>query len=694
MATLSSKLVISLLDRASGPARRIAQSLGTMKAAGKGVAAVGASIQRTTRKMQRNAATASTGLAAPTALVSGLMLRNAYSFDKALRMIAATGEMSEKQVAALRDRIESLAKIYPKTRREIAKGALEYITAGNSPEATIAALPDLVRGAIASNQSVGKTGADVTDIVAAYFGKIDDPEVYAKRVKEVLDLLSVGASSANHTWAEQTIAMQYATPVARALAIPLRQLVAMVGTLADNGFKSEKGGSALRTMLIRIRKPTKQARAALKALGIDINKVFKFSAKKALDHTLLQDHLEANFGQLGPKVQAAIKSATSQKSIKDVDKFREHLIAKISQALNIKPGDAGMDTVISAIDDHLLTAVDNMDPDGFFKKLDKANLAQQAAIFGVRRSPQAIALSRGWAIYTAKLQKINDLAVGATERRMKVFMQGFSGAVDKLISKLDYLGAQIEKSGLLDGMTSLIEKSGEFVNSASAASPGLLKFAGASLVTIAVLGPLGMLLSGAAAGISLVGGAAKLAGLSLLAMSRVSLTGLAVAPLLAGWTSLSAAIGRARVQHKLMTMEMAAGNLTRAGAMAAVIAPWTRFKGVLGGVVSALRFIGKFTLVGAAIAGAATFLYNNWQGLGAFFSGIGAGFMESLGPAKPVVEGVANALGNILDLLSRIFGPLDETGEKWRAWGKNVGQVLAAPVNGVAELVGWIGSMG
>jgi len=239
----------------------------------------------------------------------------------------------------------------------------------------------------------------------------------------------------------------------------------------------------------------------------------------------------------------------------------------------------------------------------------------------------------------------------------------------------------------------LIGKLGDTVDRMSEAAPGLLKFAGAATLTLGVLGPLGMLLSGVAAGVSVVGGVAKLAGLSLLAMSRVSLTGLAVAPLVAGWTALSGAIGRARVQHKLMSMEMAAGNLTRAGAMGAVIAPWTRFKGVLGGVVSALRFIGKFTVIGAAIGGAATFLYNNWRGLGEFFTSLGAGFMESLGPAQPVVEGIANAFGKVFDMISRMLGPLDESGEKWRSWGKTVGSALALPFEKLGQIVQYMGEL-
>ena len=693
MAVLSSKLIVSLLDRASGPARRIAASIGHMKKSGMGVASVGANMQRTARRMQRSAATATTGLSAPSALMGGMMLRNAYTFDKSLRMIAATGEMTEQQVAALRDRIVSLAKVYPKTRQEIAKGALEYITAGNTPEATNAALEDLVRGAIASNQNVGKTGADVTDVVAGYYGKISDPETYAKRVRGVLDLLSVGASSANHTWGEQTLAMQYATPVARALGMPLERLVAMVGTLADNGFKGEKGGSALRTMLIRLRKPTAEARAALKELGIDVGKIFKFNSAKALDTTLLQGHLEANFGKLGQGVITALESAMSKQRVGNVNDFREHLVAKLAKAMNISARDAGMTSLMSAIDAHLNTAVDNINLDALFNKLTKANLAQQAAIFGVRRSPQAVALSKGWEIYTDKLKKINDLAIGATERRMKIFMQGFSGSVDKLVSKLDFLSNSIEKSGLLSAFTDGIESVGEWVEKLGKSSPELLKFGGAAILALGVLGPMGMLLLGAGAAITTVGLAAKMALIPVMSMSRVSLSGLAVASLVAGWQGLSGAIGAARVQHKLMTMEMAAGNMTRAGGIMAMLAPWSRFKGILSGVLGGLRMLARFTLVGTAIVGAGTFLYNNWKGLGQFFVGLGEGFMESLGPARPVVEGIANAVGNLVDKIGAVFGPLDESGEKWRSWGKAVGSAIAAPVNAVGSMVAYVGDL-
>jgi len=114
-------------------------------------------------------------------------------------------------------------------------------------------------------------------------------------------------------------------------------------------------------------------------------------------------------------------------------------------------------------------------------------------------------------------------------------------------------------------------------------------------------------------------------------------------------------------------------------------------KAAFGGIGAALR--GMKWLAGGSLFGMVAFaglewLSNNWKGLVEFCTSFGDGFMKALGPAKPVVEAISSAFSGIYDWFSKLLGPIDETGEKWRGWGEAAGKAVGSVINLVADLIG------
>jgi len=694
MGNLSARLVVSLVNNFSGPAKRIAADAKKLQTLQGSAAAAGAAIGKQTRRIDRAASRTGT-VATGAALLGGLFIKRAYDFDKASKFVEGTANAQAGQMEALRDEIVRLAEVYPLTRSQLVEGAKEFITAGNSIDVTRKALEDLARGALASQQSVGKVGADVTDVVAGFYGKINDPEEYARRTRKILDLMAVGATAANHTWQEQTLAMQYSVPVARALGLSLEQLVASLGVLADNGFKGEKGGSALRTILLNLAAPTKAARAAFKSLGLEMDKALSFSKAKAYDPQGALAQLSQRFGVQGDDVGNAVRGVLGNKGLQgDLPAMREALLAKLQDVMQIDQGDLpSMEALTSAIDAHFAGAMENLNLDYVFEKLAKATAGQMKDITGVRRTPQLISLARGFTDqYLPKLQKITEEALGATEKRMNVFLSGFAADMDRVVSALDSLSATIEASGVVKDISAFAESLRAGMIAMKETNPQLLRFGMNSLLVLGVLGPLGMLLSGLGGILTIIGASARIAAIAIGFMGRMATIGLAqlaVAGVVGGWQLLAGAIGAARLQVRLMNMEVAAGNITRLGAMAALITPkWAGVAGIFRGVGAALRFAFVATGVGAvvtALAAAGTFIWNNWSGLGEFFTGIGQGFLEGLGPARPLAEGIASALGAVWGWITDLTGPLDASKEEWRSWGKQVGEYIAYPLKLLGE---------
>ncbi len=115
------------------------------------------------------------------------------------------------------------------------------------------------------------------------------------------------------------------------------------------------------------------------------------------------------------------------------------------------------------------------------------------------------------------------------------------------------------------------------------------------------------------------------------------------------------------------------------------------------GALALLR--GAFLLSGVgailmAIGLAGAFIYNNWEGVSAAFSGFGEAFMAALGPAggmlQPVIEGAKQVWQWVTDLVK----PLDVTKEQWKDWGANIGRNVGEFVRdipGALRSIDWSG---
>lgn len=96
------------------------------------------------------------------------------------------------------------------------------------------------------------------------------------------------------------------------------------------------------------------------------------------------------------------------------------------------------------------------------------------------------------------------------------------------------------------------------------------------------------------------------------------------------------------------------------------------------------------TGIGAAIAGialAGIWIWRNWSGLAAFFSELWTSFRAALGPAAPLLDAVVAKLAAVRDWVIAITGPIDESGESWRRWGRLIGTALGETVAAISEWV-------
>jgi hypothetical protein len=100
------------------------------------------------------------------------------------------------------------------------------------------------------------------------------------------------------------------------------------------------------------------------------------------------------------------------------------------------------------------------------------------------------------------------------------------------------------------------------------------------------------------------------------------------------------------------------------------------------------------TGIGAILAGiamAGVWIYNNWSGLGEFFTGFWASFREALGPAAPLIDGIVLSAKKLWSWLTQMLGPLDASKEQWNSWGTGAGKALG---NVVGKVSSWASENG
>lgn len=168
----------------------------------------------------------------------------AAAYEGELRKAAAI-EGGAGSFGVLRKEIEAVASVAAGTPTEVATLATALSRAGFSAKETATALRGVVLGAEATSISFEEMGSIAADNLRA-FG------LQTTETGRVVDVLTQAANKSNQTVLDLGESMKYAAPVAQSLGLPLEDLAATMGLLANNGIRGSDAGTALRTGLTRL----------------------------------------------------------------------------------------------------------------------------------------------------------------------------------------------------------------------------------------------------------------------------------------------------------------------------------------------------------------------------------------------------------------------------------------------------------
>ena len=281
MSVIESKLIVSLFDRVSGPARGLFGTMNRLRGAADNFAA-----------SQRRLASPITGTLGRIAAIGAAYIGvaqgiratagAAIEFESAFADVKKVVEASDSQFANMRQTILKLSKTIPITASGF---AAIYAAAGQSGlanEELESFAEATAKVATAWETPVGETGEALAKIKTALGRSVTDTVLLADAINEI------GNTSA----ANAPALLEYTNRVAafaETAGFSAEQALAFGGAMIGSGFEPEVAATSFRNLtkaLTTGENATKRQRAAFKQLGLDGIKVAKGMQKDAVKTTL------------------------------------------------------------------------------------------------------------------------------------------------------------------------------------------------------------------------------------------------------------------------------------------------------------------------------------------------------------------------------------------------------------------------
>ena len=195
------------------------------------------------------------------ALFSGA-LASARTLQDALTQVQAVSWATADEMERLKAAAEQGGAATRFSALEAAQGLGELARATGSADAAIAALPATLDLAQAAGIGVAEAAQLITTTLTQ-FG------LGAEKASLVADVLAKAANSTTADVRGLGDALSYAAPLAKQLGLDAEQTVAIIGALADQGFRGERAGTALRNVFSELIDPSSAFAKGLRDIGIE-----------------------------------------------------------------------------------------------------------------------------------------------------------------------------------------------------------------------------------------------------------------------------------------------------------------------------------------------------------------------------------------------------------------------------------------
>lgn len=225
----------------------------------KGISSIGGIAQKglkATSDILKGSMTAIAGL-------GGAAIKIGSDFESGMSKVAAISGASGQELEKLTEKAKEMGSTTKFSATESA-AAFEYMAmAGWKTEDMLNGIEGIMSLAAASGEDLATTSDIVTDALTAFGMKASDAGHFS-------DVLAQASSNANTNVGMMGETFKYVAPVAGALGYTAEDTALAIGLMANAGIKGSSAGTALRSMMSRLTKPTKEVQSAMNRLGISL----------------------------------------------------------------------------------------------------------------------------------------------------------------------------------------------------------------------------------------------------------------------------------------------------------------------------------------------------------------------------------------------------------------------------------------
>lgn len=270
---------------------------------------------------------------APIAAIGAGVMKLGMDFEASMSEVGAISGATEEELKLLEAKAKELGATTKFSASEAADGLKYMSMAGWDTQKMLDALPGVLSLAAASGENLGTVSDIVTDAMTAFGMEAD-------RAGEFADILAAASSNANTNVSMLGESFKYVAPVAGALGYSAKDVSVALGLMANAGIKGSQSGTAMRAMLSRLVKPTKESGTSMEQLGISILD----SEGKMKSLAEIMDDLRRAFKDLDPDQQAfhaaQIAGQEAMSGLLAIVNTSEEDFNKLSDAINNSSGAA------------------------------------------------------------------------------------------------------------------------------------------------------------------------------------------------------------------------------------------------------------------------------------------------------------------------------------------------------------------
>lgn len=185
------------------------------------------------------------------------------NFESAMSSVASISGATGNDLKELTSKAKQMGATTQFSATEAAN-AMEYMAmAGWKTKDMVSGIGGIMNLAAASGADLARTSDIVTDALTAFGKSASDSGTFA-------DVMAAASSNANTNVEMMGETFKYVGAAAGAMGYSIQDIALATGLMANSGIKGSEAGTALRSVITRMAKPTKESSAAMKKLGLSM----------------------------------------------------------------------------------------------------------------------------------------------------------------------------------------------------------------------------------------------------------------------------------------------------------------------------------------------------------------------------------------------------------------------------------------